>query len=137
MDSNSNGKVVEGMTGAAKAETNAPTSLPEPIGIEGYTLTEEIATQMGLGKETRGVFVSGILPNSLAEKTGIRAGTTSVIFNDKQVMLGGDIIYGIEDIAVNNSDELRHYLNQYHVHGTKIKLNVLRNGVKVGIEIVY
>ena len=52
-------------------------------------------------------------------------------------MLGGDIIYGIEDIAVNNSDELRHYLNQYHVHGTKIKLNVLRNGVKVGIEIVY
>jgi len=139
MDGNSNGKVVEGMTGAAKAETHgeAPTALPEPIGIEGYTLTEEIASQMGLGKETRGVFVSGILPNSLAEKAGIRGGTTPVVFQGKKVMLGGDIIYGIEDIAVNNSDELRHYLNKYHVHGTKIKLNVLRNGVKVGIEIVY
>jgi hypothetical protein len=69
-----NGKIIR----AAKpdpSETTTNIPIPDLIGIIGFTLTDTIATDMGLNKETRGVLVIGVLENSIAEKAGLRAGT--------------------------------------------------------------
>jgi S1-C subfamily serine protease len=107
------------------------------IGMITFTLNDEIASDMGLEKGTSGVLVIGVLPNSLAEKAGLRAGTKPAVFGGTKGMLGGDIISGIEDTPLNNIEEMKNYLVQYHTQGTKIKFNVLRDGKPVDIELVY
>jgi hypothetical protein len=111
--------------------------IPDPIGIVEFNLYDKAASDMGLEKGTRGVLVIGVLPNSIAEKAGLRAGTTPTSFDGINGMLGGDIIIGVEDNAINTKEELKHYLSQYHVQGTKIKFKVLRNGKPIDIELVY
>lgn len=100
-------------------------------------MTNEIASDMGLPNDTRGILVIGILKNSFAEKAGIRAGTTRAVFEGTVGMLGGDIIIGVEDSAVNNVEELKDYISHYHILGTQLKLRVLRNRDPIEITIVY
>ncbi len=107
------------------------------VGIVGYTLTEEIASHMGLEKETRGALVIGVLPNSIAEKAGLRAGTTPAVLDGTKCMLGGDIIIAVDDKTINNMRELTGYLSLYHKPGTKIKFRVLRNRKPIEIALVY
>ncbi len=97
------------------------------LGIIGYTLTDAIASDMGLEKETRGILVIGVFKNSIAEKAGLRAGTIPRTFGGAQGMLGGDIITAIEDQPIEDMKELVGYLNHYHISGTKIKLRVIRD----------
>jgi hypothetical protein len=111
--------------------------LPRNIGIHGFTLTDAIASDMGLKTETRGVLVIGVLENSIAEKAGLRAGTTPAVFYGTNCMLGGDIIISIDDKPINNMEELKEYISHYHIPGTKIKFIVLRNGKPIEIVLVY
>jgi S1-C subfamily serine protease len=107
------------------------------IGINGFSLDDEIASDMGLEKETRGVLVIGVLENSIAEKAGLRAGTTPAIFRGTKGMLGGDIIVSVEDKTINKIEELMEYISQYHTPGTRIRLRVIRNREPVEVALIY
>lgn len=111
--------------------------ISDNIGLVLYTVNKEIALSMGLGEETRGILVGDFIPNSIAEKAVLRAGTLPAVLNDTKAVLIGDIIKGIEDIPLNNAEELKHYLSFYHLRGTKIKFSVVRNGIPVDVELVY
>lgn len=106
------------------------------VGVVTIPLTNEITSAMGLPGETQGSLVIRVLENSIAEKAGIRAGTTRARFGKLEGTLGGDIIIGVEDGAAN-IEELEDYISHYHVPGTQIKLKVLRNGSPVEITLVY
>lgn len=54
-----------------EVETGIP--IDNIVGITGFTLNDEIASYMGVAKETRGVLVINVFPNSIAEKAGLRA----------------------------------------------------------------
>jgi hypothetical protein len=127
----------EDFTSTPKKSARLIRIVPGGVGIVGYTLTEEIASYMGLEKETRGALVIGVLPNSIAEKAGLRAGTTPAVLDGIKCMLGGDIIIAVEDKTINNMRELTEYLSLYHKPGTKIKFRVLRNRKPIEIALVY
>ncbi len=57
-----------------KPELRMGKSAPGPIGIGVQTLTPELAEQLQVGPETRGVVVSRVTPGSPAAKAGIRRG---------------------------------------------------------------
>ncbi len=92
---------------------------------------------MGYEKETRGVLVIGVLENSIAEKAGLRAGTTPAEFGGTYGMLGGDIIIGVEDKTINKLEDFMEYISHYHTPGTRIRLRVIRNRELVEVTLVY
>ncbi len=91
------------------------------VGITTFTLNDEITSYMEVTKETWGVLVIDVFPNSIAEKAGLKTGTTPAVFDGTKGMVGGDIINGIEDIPLKNTEDLKHYLSKYHIPGTKIR----------------
>ncbi|MDX1252747.1 MAG: Do family serine endopeptidase [Gammaproteobacteria bacterium] len=88
------------------------------LGIEAQDLTPELAESFGV-KATQGVVVAGILPNSPADKGGLKAGDIITRVNDQAVASAREIVNTISRIAP----------------GTEARLSGLRNGKEVTLTI--
>jgi serine protease Do/serine protease DegQ len=82
------------------------------LGVATDTVTADVAEQLGLAKDTRGVVVTDIDPDSPAEKAGLKR---------------TDIILAINNHPVGTSEELRLLVSQI-VPETKATLKVVRDG---------
>lgn len=80
------------------------------LGITVSRVTSDLATSLGMS-EARGVIVNSVLPDSAAEKAGIRR---------------GDVITAINDNAVNDTNAFRNRVAS-NAPGTEVTLAVLRD----------
>jgi S1-C subfamily serine protease len=110
---------------------------PSGIGMGLFTLTREIASDMHLEQDTRGVLVIKVYARSIAEKAGFKVGTTPKDFSNMQGTLGGDVIIGVENKLINTVEDFLEYFEYYHEKGTKIRFKVLRGGKPIEIALVY
>ena len=97
------------------------------LGVAGVTVDSNIAQQMNLPANQSGVLVVRVDPNSAAEQAGIQAGTLPATINGQLVLLGGDIILGVNNQAVTSIDDLRTILQSYNP-GQQVTITILRNG---------
>ena len=81
------------------------------LGVRTDNVTGDVAEQLGLPKDTKGVVVTDIYPNSPAEKIGLKR---------------SDVILGINDHGVSTTDELRLLISQT-APGTATKLKIMRD----------
>jgi serine protease Do/serine protease DegQ len=81
-------------------------------------LTADVAEQLGLAKDTKGVLITDIAARSAAEKAGLKR---------------TDVILAINDRPVSSSDELRLLVSQM-LPGTKVTLKIVRDGKEKTIE---
>ncbi len=81
------------------------------LGVQGGEITSELADAMGY-ESSKGAFVSQVIPDSAADKAGLKA---------------GDIITSINGKDINTFGELRAKVATLGA-GKKIKLGVLRDG---------
>jgi serine protease Do len=88
------------------------------LGISVQDLTPEIMEYFKV-KEKEGVLVGQIYPGTGAEKSGLTS---------------GDIIKSVDDKAIKNANELVKEIQKKKV-GQKIKLNVIRDGKAMTIEV--
>ncbi len=88
------------------------------LGIMGTELNSELAQAMKVDAQ-RGAFVSQVLPNSSAEKAGIKAGDVIVSLNNKQL---------------NSFAQLRADVGSLPV-GTKLELGLLRDGKPLTVSV--
>jgi serine protease Do/serine protease DegQ len=90
------------------------------LGVSTDTLTPDTAEQLGLPRETRGVYVNDLNPaDGPAAKAGIKR---------------EDIITGLNDRPVTSREELRLIVAQI-VPGTKVTVQLLRDGKPRSIEV--
>ena len=82
------------------------------LGIQGMTVTPQIAQGLNLPQDTRGVLVGDVLQGAPAASAGLQQ---------------GDIITGLAGQPVNSIDQLRTEL-QNHNPGEQVQLTILRNG---------
>lgn len=87
---------------------------------------DRIAKRLGV----EGVLVINVQPGSAAEAAGI-LGTRK---SNGEIVLG-DIIQGVNGIAVSNHDDLRNEMDKYRV-GEKVTLKILREGKHIELEMV-
>ena len=94
------------------------------LGVSTENVTPDVAEQLGLAKDTRGVVISDIIPGSAAEKAGLKR---------------TDVILAVNDHAVSALEELRLLIAQM-TPGTVARIKVVRDGkeqvIKVTLDLV-
>jgi S1-C subfamily serine protease len=104
------------------------------LGISGGTLNADLAEAMDLDRQQRGVLVNMVVPNSPAEKAGLKASTRGVTIDGMQAQVGGDIIIAIGDQTVRVFDDLLGTIFGSRV-GDTVTLTLLRDGEQQTVEV--
>jgi len=100
------------------------------LGISGGQINLNVIESLNLPNDTRGVFVSGVEPNSPADAAGLRnpAGT-------QNRLTSADIIVAIDGEQMGGMPDLISYLASSTSPGQSVTLTVLRDGRLVDLQV--
>ncbi len=104
------------------------------LGIQGLTLTSEIASAMDLSANQLGVLVAEVIRNTPADRAGLRGGDQLLDIDGQQVQIGGDVIIAVDSEPVARFEDLKALLQQAQP-GQEVTLTVLRDGQEVAVEV--
>lgn len=99
------------------------------FGIEARVLSSEMAYILNVPQES-GWLVQHVVKNSPAGKLGIKGGFRSILIEEEEILLGGDIILQLDDIVITGEEsiyQLWEYLNSDY-STTTYTIKVFRNG---------
>lgn len=90
------------------------------LGVQSQTLAADEAEALGLPRDTKGVTVTDVTPDSAADKAGMKA---------------GDVILSVNDKTVAALRDLRVYIAQT-APGSKVKVKIARDGKEQVLDVV-
>lgn len=105
------------------------------LGISAGTLIPEMAKASGLDETTRGVIVGQVMPNSPAEKAGLRGSEQSTTIEGQSVNIGGDVITAIDGNPITEMEDLISYLSTNTSVNQKVTMTILRDGTEQTLEV--
>ncbi len=94
------------------------------LGVSGTSLTPDIAKQIGLTKNYKGVVVTTVIKDGPAQKAGLQEAS----YNINREIKGGDVIIAIDGYQIRDIDDLIIYLADNKNVGDSIVLQVNRKG---------
>ncbi|HLC16423.1 MAG TPA: trypsin-like peptidase domain-containing protein [Thermodesulfovibrionia bacterium] len=96
------------------------------LGVNLYPLLPGIARALRLDVE-RGALIVEVIPDSPAQRAGLRGANQLVRLGNSTIPAGGDVIVAFNGQPVNSSEEFLRLLRKHRAND-KVKLNILRNG---------
>ena len=105
------------------------------LGISGTTLVPDLATAMKLDAGQRGALVEEVMPNSPAEKAGLRGSSQQTTIDGQNATVGGDVITAIDNQKVVEMDDLIAYLARNTQVGQKVTLSIIRDGKQQNLDV--
>jgi len=105
------------------------------LGIQGLTLTPDLARLMDLDENQHGALVAELMPDSPAENAGLRGSEQNVEIDGQEIQVGGDVIVAIDGQPVKEMDDLIAYLGAHTRVDQKVTLTVLRDGKEIEIAV--
>ena len=121
-------------TPEAQGQPDQGTGAGAWLGIEGMTMTSEIAQAMDLSGDQEGVLVVTVTPDSPADNAGLVGGSEVVEINGQQLTVGGDVIVAIDGQPVSQMEALRATVLGSKP-GQQATLTILRDGKEQTIEV--
>ena len=97
------------------------------LGIQGLSITSDVASAMNLKSDQQGVLIEQVLTDSPAERAGLKAGTKTTTLNGQDITIGGDVITALDGRSVTSMQQLQRALQRYTAD-QKITLTILRDG---------
>jgi S1-C subfamily serine protease len=99
-----------------------------------FAIGPDEAQQIGLPADY-GILIERVLPGGAAERAGLRGGTQLAYRGNEQVMLGGDLIVGIDGQPITTPQDLAGALNAHHA-GDTVTMTIFRGQQKMRIKVV-
>jgi serine protease Do len=109
--------------------------LAEPTvwsGVEGYLLTGDLARVFNVPVTHAGLLVQRVAHGSPAERLGLRGGDLPAVVAGEKLIVGGDIVLGVEGIALgskNAYETIRKRMIEVRDSNGTLRIAVLRAGV--------
>jgi serine protease Do len=100
------------------------------INAVGTDMNYQIAQAMGT------TTTYGFLVESVSTQNGLKGGNIQKSILGSTVILGGDIIVGINSNRIANTDDLLSYLEQHTLPGQTINFTVIRDGQQQTIQVL-
>ena len=93
----------------------------------------DVAEQIGLPADY-GILIERVLPGGAAEKAGLKGGTQRAYMGNTPVMLGGDLIVGVDGQEVTTPQDLSAALNS-HRAGDTVVLTIYRGQRRIDLKV--
>jgi S1-C subfamily serine protease len=132
---------VEVLLEARPEERTQQVAVPEQangrawLGIVGLPITPEIAGAMDLPADQIGVLIEHVQADSPAEEAGLLGSDQPVTINDEEILVGGDVITGVDGEDVATVQELAAHLQEVGAGG-EVTLSVIRDGNPITINAI-
>src|SRR5579863_1004204 len=104
------------------------------LGIKSYAIGPDLAEQMGLAADY-GVLIQEVIPGGAAERAGLHGGAEKAYVGNQPVMLGGDLIVGIDGQDVTNPQDISAIMDK-HQAGDTISVTVYRGRRKITFKLI-
>lgn len=105
------------------------------LGVSGVSLSPDLAKAMDLKPDQRGALTVDVVPDSPADKAGLRGSDRQVTIEGEPARVGGDVIMAIDGQTVKGFDELVTYLARSTEIGQTVILTVLRHGKEEVVKV--
>ena len=97
------------------------------LGISGVDMDYQLA-EASKTNVTYGVLVESLISGGPSDKAGVKVGSTNVIIDGQEYLVGGDIIVSANGTNIINNDGLASYLALNTVPGQTVAFGIIRNG---------
>lgn len=99
------------------------------IGVRGLNVGPEIAEKMDL-KNASGFLITEVPNGTAADDAGLRGGQYQAEIQGRDIMLGGDIIVGINETKVRTLQDVLNFLARDAEVGDRVEIKVIRDGTR-------
>ena len=103
------------------------------LGVRTIPITPELAEQMGLPSDF-GLLVVQVVSGGAAERAGLRGGNERAYIGNIPIMLGGDLIIGIDGQDVQDQQDLSQVMNN-HRAGDTVRITIYRGKKKMEVPV--
>ncbi len=103
------------------------------LDIRTLPIGPDLAQQIGLPADN-GILIERVLPGGAADRAGLRGGNQVAYLGDTEVMLGGDLIVGLDGQEVTTPQDLSNALNAHHA-GDTVTLNIFRGRQRLTVRV--
>jgi 2-alkenal reductase len=105
------------------------------LGLQGSTITADLADALDLPANELGVYVASVVPGGPAEKAGVQGGKETVTVNGAELQRGGDVVTAINDQSVRRFEDLVSFLVTKAAPGQTVTLTIVRDGAEQKVEV--
>ena len=104
------------------------------LGIISYAIGPDLASQMGLAADS-GVLIQKVVQGGAAERAGLHGGNEQAYVGNQPIMLGGDLIVGIDGRQVTDPQDISEIMDK-HQAGDTISVTIYRGRRQVTIKLI-
>jgi S1-C subfamily serine protease len=103
------------------------------LGVKTIPISPELGDQMGVAADY-GLLIVQVVPGGAAERAGLRGGAERAYIGNMPIMLGGDLIIGIDGQKIEDQQDLSRMMNS-HRAGDTVKITIYRGKRKMDVNV--
>ena len=103
------------------------------LGVRTIPIDPELADQMGLAADY-GLLIVQVVPGGSADHAGLRGGNERAYLGNIPIMLGGDLIVGVDNQEIQTQQDLAQVMNN-HRAGDSVQVTVYRGKKKMTVAV--